>query len=99
MAEISKIKLPSGTEYYIKDATARATLAGAIKIKGTTTTALTDEATTNPITIDGSSYTAVANDAVFYSKKEFVFDGTKWHFQQRTLQAEPCLFLKHLQLR
>jgi len=51
MAEISKITLPSGTTYDIKDATARATIAGAISIKGTTTTALTDEATTNPITI------------------------------------------------
>lgn len=79
MPEISKITLPSGTTYDIKDATARAAQAGAIVIKGTTTTALTDEATTNPITIDGASYTAKANDAVFYSKKEFVFDGTKWH--------------------
>ena len=44
-----------------------------------TTTALTDEATTNPITINGESYTAVSQDAVFYGNKEFVFDGTKWH--------------------
>ena len=79
MADISQIKLPSGTVYNIKDAVARASMSGAIRIKGVTTTALTDEATTNPIQIDGSSYTAVANDAVFYSKKEFVFDGTKWH--------------------
>lgn len=79
MPEISKITLPSGTTYDIKDATARATASGGIQLKGTTTTALTDEATTNPITINGSSYTAKANDAVFYGKKEFVFDGTKWH--------------------
>lgn len=79
MADISKIKLPSGSVYEIKDAVARQTLAGAIKVKGTTTTALTDEGTTNPITISGESYTAVANDAVFYNKKEYVFDGTKWH--------------------
>ena len=79
MADISKIKLPSGSVYDIKDAVARQTLAGAIKVKGTTTTALTDEGTTNPITINNESYTAVANDAVFYNKKEYVFDGTKWH--------------------
>ena len=79
MPEISKITLPSGTTYDIKDATARAAASGSIILKGTTTTALTDEATTNPITINGSSYTAVANDAVFYGKKEFVFDGTMWH--------------------
>lgn len=79
MPEISKITLPSGTTYDLKDSTARAAMSGTIVIKGTTTTALTDEATTNPIVIDGDSYTAVANDAVFYGKKEFVFDGTKWH--------------------
>ena len=79
MADISKITLPSGTTYDIKDATARAAIGGAIIIRGTTTTSLTDGATTNPITIDNESYTAVANDAVFYGNKEFVFDGTKWH--------------------
>ena len=79
MPDISQIKLPSGTVYDIKDAVARTTLGGAIKIKGTTTTALTDGATTNPIQISDSSYTAVANDAVFYGNKEFVFDGTNWH--------------------
>lgn len=79
MAEISQITLPSGTTYDIKDATARAAASGGIQLKGTTTTALVDEATTNPITINGNSYTAVNQDAVFYGKKEFVFDGTKWH--------------------
>lgn len=79
MADISKITLPSGTTYDIKDATARAAAAGGIQLKGTTSTALTDEATTNPITIGGESYTAVNQDAVFYGNKEFVFDGTKWH--------------------
>lgn len=79
MPEISKITLPSGTTYDIKDATARAQIGGAIVLRGTTTTALTDGATTNPITINGDSYTAVANDAVFYGNKEFVFDGTNWH--------------------
>lgn len=79
MPDISKITLPSGTTYDIKDAVARSTMSGAIKIKGTTTTALTDGATTNPITINGESYTAVANDAVFYGDSEFVFDGEHWH--------------------
>lgn len=79
MAELSKITLPSGTTYDIKDAVARQAMTGAIVLKGVTSTALTDEATTNPITIDGESYTAKNNDAVFYGKAEFVFDGTKWH--------------------
>ena len=76
---ISQITLPSGTTYDIKDAVARSQVAGAITIRGETTTALTDNATTNPIMINGSSYTAISNDAVFYSHKEFVFDGTNWH--------------------
>ena len=79
MPDISKIKLPSGTVYAIKDEVARSMVAGGIQLKGTTTTELTDEDTTNPIQIGGESYTAVNQDAVFYGKKEFVFDGTKWH--------------------
>lgn len=79
MPEISKITLPSGTTYDIKDATARATIGGAIAIQGETTTDLSDGLTTNPIQIDGEQYTAKKNDAVFYGNKEFVFDGTKWH--------------------
>ena len=79
MAELSRITLPSGTTYDLKDAVARQAITGAITLKGTTTTALKDEATTNPIIVNGESYTAVANDAVFYGKAEFVFDGTMWH--------------------
>ena len=79
MADISKILLPSGVEYTIKDTIARQTATGGIVLRGTTSTPLTDEATTNPIVIDGGVYTAVSSDAVFYGKAEFVFDGTKWH--------------------
>lgn len=52
---------------------------GGIILVGETTTTLTDGATTNPITVDGKSYTAQPNDAVIYGNKEFLFDGTKWH--------------------
>ena len=79
MADISRITLPSGTTYNIKDAVARQQLGSTIAIRGTTTTPLTDEATTNPIVIEGAEFTAHANDAVFYQKAEFVFDGTHWH--------------------
>lgn len=54
-------------------------LEGGIILVGETTTPLTDEATTNPIAINGQSYTAQPNDAVIYGNKEFLFDGTKWH--------------------
>ena len=79
MPQIDHITLPSGTVYEIADATARAQQAGAIILRGETTTALTNGATTNPIQINGESFTAHANDAVFYGQKEFVFDGTHWH--------------------
>ena len=76
---IKQITLPSGTTYDIMDEVARSQSGGAIIIRGETTTALTDNATTNPIQIGGNAYTAIANDAVFYSRKEFVFDGSHWH--------------------
>lgn len=79
IGDVSILRDTDGNDWQIKDAIARAQSGGAIIIRGTTTTPLEDEATTNPIVIDGDSYTAVANDAVFYNKKEFVFDGTKWH--------------------
>lgn len=49
-----------------------------IHYRGVTTTALSDGATTNPITINGNSYTAVAGDLVIYDEYEFLFDGTYW---------------------
>jgi hypothetical protein len=53
---------------------------------GVTTTALSDGSTTNPITIDGESVTAVAGNIVsyndtttsLYTAKDFIFNGTKW---------------------
>lgn len=45
---------------------------------GTTATALTDGATTNPISVNNANYTAVAGDVVINGNKEFVFNGSKW---------------------
>jgi hypothetical protein len=53
-------------------------LGNALHFKGTTTTALTDGATTNPITIDTKSYTAVAGDVVLNNNKEFIWNGSAW---------------------
>ena len=86
MADISKITLPSGSSYDIKDATARASitaiensLAGGVSLIGTTTTALTDEATTpTTITINSNSVAVTKGNLVIYNKKEFLWDGTKW---------------------
>jgi len=85
MADISKITLPTGTTYNIKDAQARddiaaiqSAIAGGVTFMGQTTTALTDGATTTTITINSASVTAVKGHLVVYNNKEFVFDGTKW---------------------
>ena len=43
-----------------------------------TTTALTDGATTNPITVDGESVTVKSGYFAIYNKAEFIFDGTQW---------------------
>lgn len=74
MPDISELKLPSGTVYQIKDTQARSAK-GWI---GITTTALTDGATTNPITINGQSVTAVAGNITSYDEQEYIFNGTVW---------------------
>lgn len=57
--------------------------------KGTTTTALENGSTTNPIVIDGESYTAVFGDVVVYGYTEFVFDGTAWSEFGRPFDTTP----------
>lgn len=44
-----------------------------------TTTALTDGATTNPITVDDESVTVNSGDFAIYNTQEFIFDGTQWN--------------------
>lgn len=82
MADISQIKLPNGTTYNIKDANARKrieALESFTTYLGVTTTALTDGATTNPITINGQNVTAQSGNIVLYGNQEFIFDGTHWN--------------------
>ena len=89
MADISKITMPSGNTYDLKDAWARQQIAGLSNVTryiGVTTTALTDGASTNPITINGESVTAVTGDMAIYTSgsgasavnKEFLYDGSVW---------------------
>lgn len=79
---ISKVKLPGDTTVYtIKDSWAREqieTLSGYTEYLGVTTTALTDGATTNPITIGEKSITAKKGDIANYGSKEFIWNGTTW---------------------
>ena len=81
MANIKKITLPSGTTYDIVDQGARdliSELSSYTDYLGVTTTALTDGATTNPITISGASVTAKTGNIVNYNSSEFIFNGTSW---------------------
>lgn len=81
MADISKITLPSGNTYNIKDAGAReliAQLQGGQYFLGLTTTALTDGATTKPIVIDDENVNQEKGNIVVYGNAEFIWDGAKW---------------------
>lgn len=88
MADISVLALPvevngeiQVVSYDIKDAVAReriSELGKALYWIGVTTTALTDGATTNPITVGGESVTAKAGGVAQYNAEEYAFDGTTW---------------------
>ena len=81
MADLKRIKLPSGTTYNLVDQGARdliAEIESGTGWLGVTTTALTDGATTNPITVNGESVTAKAGNLTSYGSKEFIFNGTVW---------------------
>lgn len=83
MAEISKITLPSGSTYDIKDATAReliSSLGSPTNYLGVTTTEITDGSTTSSIIIGGTSHTAKSGDIVAYGNSEFVWSDVekKW---------------------
>lgn len=59
--------------------TAVAALSNATHWLGITTTSLEDGSTTNPITINGESVTAVSGDIVQdTNSNEFIFNGTAW---------------------
>lgn len=84
MAQISKITLPSGTTYDLKDAWARSQIEGlvggeAIIFAGVSSTALVDGGTQSP-TVDGSTVTPSAGQLYFYGTQEFVWGkDNKWH--------------------
>lgn len=81
---ISKITLPSGTTYDLKDEWARSAIAGitggdAIVFIGVSSTPLTDGGNQLP-TIDGSQVTPAAGQLFFYGSGEFVYgNDSKWH--------------------
>lgn len=69
------------TNYYTKSQITtliNTAISSVLKFKGVTTTELSDGSTTNPITIEGSSYTAIQGDVVMYNHKEFLWTGSAW---------------------
>lgn len=81
MADISKITLPSGEQYDIKDATARAqitALSNYAAFLGVTSTALVDGAATSPIVINGENVVPVTGNVVTFGSREFIYNGTTW---------------------
>lgn len=53
-------------------------LSAAMKFLGTSATAITDGAATNPIIVGGNSVTVESGNVVLYGSKEFVWNGTAW---------------------
>lgn len=81
MADISKITLPSGVTYDIKDPIAREAAVGGVKYAGITTTALTDGASISEIVVGGQTVEAINGMLAIYNKKEFIYStaDNKWH--------------------
>lgn len=84
MAEISKITIPVGEStqtFDIKDAAARAAIAGGVSFLGVTTTPLSDGAATASISVNGETVAAANGIMVVYGNKEFIFadSDNKWH--------------------
>ena len=84
MPYISKITLPSGSVYDIKDAQARSQIAAltggdAVVFMGVSSTALTDGGSETP-TVSGDQVTPAAGQLFFYGTEEYIWgpDG-KWH--------------------
>lgn len=91
MSEISKITLPNGTSYDLKDAKAResietikSNISSGIHYRGVSTTALEDGSNVTHLELDGyGDYTPQSGDLVIYEDKEFIFveyhDSRSWH--------------------
>lgn len=88
MADISRIALPSGTSYDIKDEQARRdieqlkqTVGGVVTFLGNTSTAIHDGSSDTTVKLGESNHTAQNGDVVIYGSSEFVYaDSDKmWH--------------------
>ena len=69
-------------------------LSGAMRFIGSTTTVISEGSTTNPITINGSSVTAINGNVVLYNHVEFIWVGS-WE----KLGDEQSYALKSIQIK
>lgn len=85
MPLISKITLPSGNTYDIKDAWARTQIeaitgGSAVVFKGVSSTALTDGGNENPTVNNEEITEKTTGELYFYGQEEFIYGGdNKWH--------------------
>ena len=78
MADISKIVLPNGNIYNIKDTTARAAIeafagSNAVIFMGVSSTALTDGGNQNPTVNEETVTTKSPGQLYFYGTQEYVY--------------------------
>lgn len=73
---ISKIKLASGNEYYVKDAEARELIAGLSSATHFLGVSSTEPSTA--VTISGETITPASGDIVIYGAKEYIYNGSAW---------------------
>lgn len=87
MADLYKVTMPDGTVKFIQDAQARLDIedlkekvTGAMHYLGESTTAISDGASTSPVTVEGISVIPNAGDIVTYGHMEFVWSelAHKW---------------------
>ena len=91
MPVISKITLPSGGTYDIKDSTAReaiASLSGGSYFLGVSETPITDQSTTSPIYINGEYVYPVNGNMAIYGNKEFVWSTTQYLYYSKQLTTD-----------
>ena len=81
MPEISRITLPDGNTYTLKDSVARSGAGGGLLFRGVTTSNITDGSSLTTIEVDGQTITVENGDLVIKGTKEFVFStvDNKWH--------------------
>ncbi len=91
MPDISKITLPSGNTYDIKDAAAReaiASLSGGSYFLGVSETPIIDQSTTSPIYVNGEYVYPVNGNMAIYGSKEFVWSTTQYLYYSKQLTSD-----------